>query len=77
MDLTRHFGQEVRRMRLSLNISQEDLAIMSGVNRSHMGQIERGLKSASLQTIERIAHALRCSPSKSASVFLSQPSLLE
>jgi len=37
---------------------------MSGVNRSHMGQIERGLKSASLQTIERIAHALRCSPSQ-------------
>jgi transcriptional regulator with XRE-family HTH domain len=64
MDLTEHFGKEVRRIRLSLNISQEDLAIMSGVNRSYMGQIERGLKSASLQTIECIAHALHCSPSQ-------------
>ena len=64
MDLTEHFGQEVRRMRVSLNISQEQLAAISGVNRSHMGQIERGRKSASLHTIERIAHALHCSPSQ-------------
>jgi len=64
MDLTEHFGQEVRRTRLSLNISQEQLAVISGVNRSHMGQIERGLKSASLQTVERIANALHCSPSQ-------------
>ena len=64
MDLTQQFGEEVRRTRLSLNMSQEELASISGVNRSHMGQIERGLKSASLQTIERIAHALQCSPSQ-------------
>ena len=64
MSITKQFGQSVRTARKKLNISQEELAHNAGVNRSHMGQIERGLKSASLQTIERIAHALRCSPSQ-------------
>jgi transcriptional regulator with XRE-family HTH domain len=64
MDLTEHFGQEVRRARLSLNIAQEQLAAIAGVNRSHMGQIERGLQSASLPTIDRIAKALHCSPAQ-------------
>ena len=63
MSLTIEFGLEVRSVRKTLNISQEQLAYMAGVNRSHMGQIERGQKSPSLLTIERIAKALNCSPS--------------
>ena len=64
MSITKHFGEAVRDARKKLNITQEELAHIADINRSHMGQIERGLKSASLQTIERIAHALRCSPSQ-------------
>ena len=64
MSITQHFGESVRATRKVLNISQEDLAFMAGVNRSHMGQIERGLKSASLPTIDRIAKALNCSPAQ-------------
>ena len=44
-----------------LNISQEELADLSGLNRSHMGEIERGQASLTLITIDRIATALNCS----------------
>ena len=63
MDLTTNFGKTVREIRKTLNISQEKLASIAGVNRSHMGEIERGQKSPSLITVERIAIALSCSPS--------------
>ena len=62
MSITEHFGRTVRERRKELKMSQEDLAHVAGINRSHIGQIERGLKSASLTTIGRIAKALNCSP---------------
>ena len=62
MSITDHFATAIIETRKALNISQEELAHMAGINRSHMGQIERGLKSASLPTIDRIAKALNCSP---------------
>jgi|TARA_B110000902_G_C13828640_1_gene406579 transcriptional regulator with XRE-family HTH domain len=61
MSITKKFGQSVRTARKKLNISQEELAHNAGVNRSHMGQIERGAKSPGLTTIDRIAKALNCS----------------
>ena len=48
MSITSHFGETVRSTRKTLNISQEELARIAGINRSHMGQIERGTKSAGL-----------------------------
>lgn len=64
MSITEHFGVAVRARRKNLNISQDGLAHLAGINRSHMGQIERGLKSASLPTIGRISEALNCSPAQ-------------
>jgi len=64
MSITDHFGATVRATRKTLNISQEDLALLAGVNRSHMGQIERGTKCAGLATVDRIAKALHCSPAQ-------------
>jgi transcriptional regulator with XRE-family HTH domain len=64
MSITEHFGATVRSTRKNLNITQEELAHIAGINRSHMGQIERGTKSAGLTTIARIAKALHCSPAQ-------------
>ena len=61
MPITIHFGEQVRSTRKNLNISQEELALIAGINRSHMGQIERGTKSAGLTMVARIAEALDCS----------------
>jgi|TARA_B110000091_G_C13425337_1_gene313766 transcriptional regulator with XRE-family HTH domain len=60
MSLTTRFGGAVREVRQSLEMSQEALAHEAGINRSHISQIELGVKSPGLSTVERIALALDC-----------------
>ena len=43
------FGYRVRQLRTSLGMSQEKLANMAGIDRAHMGHIERGTVSPSLK----------------------------
>lgn len=40
------------------NISQEELAARAGIHRTYVSQIERGLKSPTLQVLIQIANAL-------------------
>jgi len=56
-------GAAVRTRRLTLGLSQEALADLSGVDRSHMGKIERGERNVTFLNIARIAQALECKPS--------------
>lgn len=53
-------GAAVRARRKELGISQEVLAIRSGVERSNMGKIERGENNLSVLNLVRIAEALNC-----------------
>jgi transcriptional regulator with XRE-family HTH domain len=62
-DLVR-VGAAVRARRKALELSQEELADNAGIDRSHMGKIERGERNVSLINIIRIANALGCSPSE-------------
>ena len=56
------FGTQVRRIRKELNISQEKLAELAGIDRAHMGHIERGSASPTLKKIHQIAFALGVNP---------------
>jgi len=56
------FGEKVRRMRLRLGLSQEELAHQCGLHRTYIGGIERGERNLGLHNVVRIARALRCSP---------------
>jgi len=47
-----------------LKISQEALADYAGIDRSHMGKIERGERNVTLLNIVRIAEAMKCKPSE-------------
>jgi len=42
----------------STALSQEALADLAGINRSYLGEVERGQVTPSLETIEKIARAL-------------------
>ena len=64
MPIRVHFGSIVRSTRKKLNITQEELASLAGINQSHKGAIERGTKSAGLTTVARISEALGCSPAQ-------------
>ncbi|MBL0726133.1 helix-turn-helix transcriptional regulator [Piscinibacter sp. HJYY11] len=56
--LARAFGSVVRAARTEEGVAQETLAHMAGVERSHMGKIERGEHMPTLAMIIKIAQAL-------------------
>lgn len=60
-ELAHAFGAAVRALRMERGIAQESLAHLAGVERSHMGKIERGEHMPTLAIIFKIAGALQCS----------------
>lgn len=56
------FGRALREVRSRQKLSQEQLALKCGVHPTYVSQLERGLKSPSLRTIERLAVALGMRP---------------
>ncbi|QPQ54384.1 helix-turn-helix transcriptional regulator [Allosphingosinicella flava] len=52
-------GQAIRAERKAQGLSQEALADEAGIDRSHMGKIERGERNVSLLNVIRIAEALQ------------------
>jgi len=52
------FGKRVRKMRKTKGLSQERLAEMAGIDRSYMGNIERGEKNITLKKAYEICDAL-------------------
>ena len=60
-DLAQAFGAAVRALRMERGIAQESLAHLAGIERSHMGKIERGEHMPTLAIILKIARALGCS----------------
>ncbi|MSU95329.1 XRE family transcriptional regulator [Pseudomonas mandelii] len=56
------FAANVRRRRLELALSQEELAERAGVHRTYVGMLERSEKNVTIYNIERIARALELKP---------------
>jgi transcriptional regulator with XRE-family HTH domain len=61
---SRQFGERVRELREARQKSQEQLADDAGLHRTHISLIERGRRSVRLETIERLAVALRVQPAE-------------
>jgi len=58
LNILRLFGERVKDLRNKKNISQEELAHLSGVHRTYIGMIERAEKNVTLKNIEKIAKGL-------------------
>ena len=56
--LALHFCAVLRQAREELGWSQEHLANEANINRSYLGEIERGLAVPSLVTLDKLASAL-------------------
>lgn len=54
-------GQTIVALRLERGLSQEQLALRSGLDRSHLGRIERGEKNPRLETVFTIVEGLEVS----------------
>lgn len=57
-------GAAIRTLRRNQGISQEQLAYMAGIDRSHMGKIERGERNVSVLNLIRICTALEARASE-------------
>lgn len=57
------FGRKVRALRLAAGLSQEQLADKSGLHRTYVSSLERGLRNVGLDNILRLAEALGVQPS--------------
>ena len=51
-------GNQIREVRKSKNLSQEQLAYDAGIDRSYMGSIERGERNVGFLTLVKIADCL-------------------
>lgn len=58
------FGKQVAALRRAKGLSQEQFSFRCKINRTYMGEIERGEKSPSLLVIAKIAKVLDISKSE-------------
>ena len=58
ISVTERFGQRIRALRKERGLSQEQLAELSGLDRTYISGIERGLRNVALRNIEALAQAL-------------------
>ena len=63
-DHLKAIGTTIRELRWQQGFSQEELAYLAAIDRSHMGKIERGERNVSIVNLIRIAGALSCPPSE-------------
>lgn len=64
MNILMRFGEAVRKLRQSKQISQEEFADLCGLHRTYISDIELGKRNVSLENIEKIAVALDISISQ-------------
>jgi transcriptional regulator with XRE-family HTH domain len=57
--LPRTIGKKVKKRRTSLGLTQEELAEKVGISRAYMGFVEQGRNVPTLETLEKIAKALK------------------
>ena len=57
-DIQKQIGDTVRALRLKKGWSQDVFADRSGLNRAHVGEIERGESNVTIQTLKIIADTL-------------------
>ena len=53
-------GQRIRAARKAKGLTQESLALEAEIDRSYVGQIERGEQNATVMTLARVARVIGC-----------------
>lgn len=53
-------GSRIRAQRKRIGASQEQLALLAGVDRSYFGAVERGERNITFMVLYRLCLALRC-----------------
>lgn len=62
MDVVQLLGANVRRCRKLRGMTQEQLALEVGMERSYVSDLERGTRNPSVRALGRLAEALKVEP---------------
>lgn len=62
MDVVQLLGANVRRHRQLKKMTQEQLALEAGMERSYVSDLERGTRNPTVRALGRLAHALDVRP---------------
>lgn len=57
---TQRIGENVKRRRRELDVSQRDVAVLAGIDVSTLSRLERGVENPTLQTMLSLAVTLEC-----------------
>ena len=57
MDVRKRVGLNIKRIRRELGLSQEEFAFRSGLHRTYISGIERGVRNPTVLVLEEIAEA--------------------
>ena len=55
MSLRKNLGITLKRLRLKKGVSQENVALETGIGRRYMSDIENGRRNVSLEIVEKLA----------------------
>lgn len=75
--ISQRVGARIRVLRQQRGISQEQLAFKAGITPSYLGQIERGEKSPTIDSIDKVATALHVTLEELFSFEYAQPDFVD
>lgn len=64
MTLAERFGENLRRIRRGMSLSQEAVALRASLHRTEISALEWGLKEPRLKTILKVCAAVEAEPSE-------------
>ena len=59
--ISKKIGLKIKLLRNKLGVSQEEFGFLANVSKQQIGLIERGESSPTIDTLDKIAHALNIS----------------
>jgi transcriptional regulator with XRE-family HTH domain len=62
MTVAANFGRNLVRHRKGAKLSQEELAVRASLHRTEIGELERGVRLARIDTLVKLAGALSIAP---------------
>lgn len=69
MDMNMRIGMRIRELRNEKNLSQEELALISNVDRTYIASVENGRRNISINTLGKILQGLELSFSDFFAIF--------
>ncbi|MCX6543507.1 MAG: helix-turn-helix transcriptional regulator [Acidobacteria bacterium] len=71
--IRKHFGRRIRELRLTRDLSQEQLAERAGLHRNYVGGIERGERNVAILNIAKLAAGLDITLAELFAPFTHRP----